>query len=126
MKILSVLVEFVLWEVSIVSSLSRYSILVQHACNDRTWLTSSNLITSQYSFIQNQKSCTVLENIIILYWSPHIDIFISEVSTLYIQYRPRALQHYTRVSCVEILHIARKFHENVMLRYVMLCCVMLY
>ena len=31
--------EFVLWELSIVSSLSLYSILVQHACNDRAWLT---------------------------------------------------------------------------------------
>ena len=28
------------WEFSIVSSLSWYSILVQHACNDRAWLTS--------------------------------------------------------------------------------------
>ena len=34
MKIFSVLAEFVLWELSIVSSLSLYSILVQHACND--------------------------------------------------------------------------------------------
>ena len=40
MKIFSVLAEFVLWELSIVSSLSLYSILVQHACNDRAWLTS--------------------------------------------------------------------------------------
>ena len=31
---------FVLWELSIVSSLSLYSILVQHACNDHAWLTS--------------------------------------------------------------------------------------
>ena len=38
--IFSVLAEFVLWEYSIVSSLSWYSILVQHACNDRAWLTS--------------------------------------------------------------------------------------
>ena len=29
-----------LWEFSIVSSLSGYSILVQHTCNDRAWLTS--------------------------------------------------------------------------------------
>ena len=29
-----------LWELSIVSSLSWYSIPVQHACNDRAWLTS--------------------------------------------------------------------------------------
>ena len=29
-----------------------------------------------------------------------------------VQYRPRALQHYPRVSCVEIHHIARKFHEK--------------
>ena len=40
LKIFSVLAEFVLWELSIVSSLSLYSILVQHACNDRAWLTS--------------------------------------------------------------------------------------
>ena len=40
MKIFSVLAEFVLWELSIVSSLSLHSILVQHACNDRAWLTS--------------------------------------------------------------------------------------
>ena len=40
MKIFSVLAELVLWELSIVSSLSLYSILVQHACNDRAWLTS--------------------------------------------------------------------------------------
>ena len=40
MKIFSVLPEFVLWELSIVSSLSFYSILVQHSCNDRAWLTS--------------------------------------------------------------------------------------
>ena len=32
-----------LWEFSIVSSLSWYSILVQHACNDRAWLTSEGL-----------------------------------------------------------------------------------
>ena len=46
---------------------------------------------------------------------------IKKTKTLYIkkhqyftciQYRPRALQHYTRVSCVEICHIARKFHEK--------------
>ena len=37
----SVLAEFVLWKFAIlVSSLSCYSILVQHACNDRAWLTS--------------------------------------------------------------------------------------
>ena len=35
----SVFDEFVLWEFSIVSSLSWYSILVQYACNDRAWLT---------------------------------------------------------------------------------------
>ena len=40
MKIFSVLAKFVLWEFSIVSSLSWYSILVQHACNDHPWLTS--------------------------------------------------------------------------------------
>ena len=40
MKIFSVLAEFVLWEFSIVSSLSWYSILVQNVCNDRAWLTS--------------------------------------------------------------------------------------
>ena len=40
MKIFSVLAEFVLWELSNVSSLSLYSILVQHACNDHAWLTS--------------------------------------------------------------------------------------
>ena len=39
MKIFSVLAEFVLLELSIVSSLSLYSILVQHACNDHAWLT---------------------------------------------------------------------------------------
>ena len=39
MKIFSVLAEFVLWELSIVSSLSLYSILVQYACNDRACLT---------------------------------------------------------------------------------------
>ena len=39
-KIFSVFAEFVLWELSIVSSLSLYSILVQHACNDHAWLTS--------------------------------------------------------------------------------------
>ena len=33
-KIFSVFAEFVLWELSIVSSLSLYSILVQHARND--------------------------------------------------------------------------------------------
>ena len=38
--IFSVLAEFGLWELSIVSSLSLYSILVQHACNDHAWLTS--------------------------------------------------------------------------------------
>ena len=51
MKIFSVLAEFVLWELSIVSSLSLYSILVQHACNDRTWLTTGNpgsVIVPQY------------------------------------------------------------------------------
>ena len=32
--------KLVLWEFSIVSSLSWYSILVQHVCNDRAWLTS--------------------------------------------------------------------------------------
>ena len=37
------LVEFVLWELSIASSLPLYSILVQHACNDRAWLTSELL-----------------------------------------------------------------------------------
>ena len=35
-----VLAEFVLWELSIVSSLSLYSILVQHECNEHAWLTS--------------------------------------------------------------------------------------
>ena len=40
MKIFSVLAEFVLWEFSIVSSLSWYSILVEHTCNDHPWLTS--------------------------------------------------------------------------------------
>ena len=40
LKTFSVLAEFVLWELSIVSSLSLYSILVQHACNDHAWLTS--------------------------------------------------------------------------------------
>ena len=40
LKIFSVLTEFVLWEFSIVSILSWYNILVQHACNDRAWLTS--------------------------------------------------------------------------------------
>ena len=35
----SVLAEFVLWEFSIVSSLSWYNILVQHAYNNRAWLT---------------------------------------------------------------------------------------
>ena len=44
MKIFSVLAEFVLWELSIVSSLSLYSILVQHACNDRAWLTSDMMM----------------------------------------------------------------------------------
>ena len=38
MKIFSVLAEFVLWELSIVFSLSLYSILVQHACNDHAWV----------------------------------------------------------------------------------------
>ena len=28
------------------------------------------------------------------------------------QYRPQALLHYTRDSCVEICHIARKFHKK--------------
>ena len=36
--------------------------------------------------------------------------FLSLITCL--QYRPRALQHYTRVSCVEIHHIARKFHKK--------------
>ena len=40
--IFSILAEFVLWEYSIVSSLSWYSILVQHACYDRAWLTSES------------------------------------------------------------------------------------
>ena len=31
-----------LWEFSVVSSLSSYIILVQHACNDRAWLTSES------------------------------------------------------------------------------------
>ena len=39
-RFFSVLAEFVLWEFSIVSSLSWYSILVQYVCNDRAWLTS--------------------------------------------------------------------------------------
>ena len=29
-----------------------------------------------------------------------------------LHYRPQALQHYTHVSCMEIHHIARKFHEK--------------
>ena len=33
-------------------------------------------------------------------------------SQSYVQYRPRALQHYTRVSRMEIRHIAHKFHEE--------------
>ena len=40
LKIFSVLAEFVLWELSIVSNLSLYGILAQHACNDHSWLTS--------------------------------------------------------------------------------------
>ena len=42
----SVLAEFVLWEFSFVSSLSWYSSLVQHARNDRAWLTSKCTITT--------------------------------------------------------------------------------
>ena len=34
-----------------------------------------------------------------------------------LQYRPWALQHYTRVSCVEIHHIARKFHEKTLVKH---------
>ena len=120
-----------LWEVSIVSSLSRYStramtVVVQHACNDRTWLTSSNLITFQYSFTQNQKSCTVLENIIILYWSPHIDIFISDQTFLHCTYSTG----HGHCSITRVFH-ARKsaiLHANStrMLCYVMLCYVNMY
>ena len=33
-------------------------------------------------------------------------------SQSYVQYRPRALQHYMHVSCMEIRHIARKFHKK--------------
>ena len=32
--------KFVLWELAIFSSLSLYSILVRHECNDHAWLTS--------------------------------------------------------------------------------------
>ena len=38
-RFFSVLAEFVLWELSIVSSLSLCSVLVQHACNYHAWLT---------------------------------------------------------------------------------------
>ena len=41
-------------------------------------------------------------------------IFPKIVRASKLQYRPRALQHYTHVSCVEICHIARKFHEKKM------------
>ena len=45
LNIFSVLAEIVLWDLSIVSSLSLYSILVQHACNDHAWLTSECSLT---------------------------------------------------------------------------------
>ena len=38
-----------LWELSIVSSLSLYSILVQHACNGHPWLTSEQQQQQQRS-----------------------------------------------------------------------------
>ena len=39
-------------------------------------------------------------------------IFPKIVCASKLQYRPRALQHYTHVWCMEICHIARKFHEK--------------
>ena len=121
-----------LWEVSIVSRLSRYSILVQHACNDRTWLTSSNLITFQYSFIQNQKSCTVLENIIILYWC----LFLLIKGALILIYLYQKFLHCTYSTSHGHCSITRVFHawksailhanSTRMLCYVMLCYVNMY
>ena len=43
---------------------------------------------------------------------PSLDHITGPICNVHVQYRPRALQHYTRVSCVEIHHIARKFHEK--------------
>ena len=51
-KIFSVLTEIVLWEFSIVSSLSWYNILVVHAWNrnDRAWMTSECSPSKIYNF----------------------------------------------------------------------------
>ena len=38
--------------------------------------------------------------------------YCPQIAKASLQYRPWALQHYTRVSYVEIHHIARKFHEK--------------
>ena len=38
--------------------------------------------------------------------------YCPQIAKASLQYRPWALQHYTRVSCVEIHHIAHKFHEK--------------
>ena len=38
--------------------------------------------------------------------------YCPQIAKASLQYGPWALQHYTRVSCVEIHHIACKFHEK--------------
>ena len=39
-KLYTIISNKLFWELSIVSSLSLYGILAQHACNDHAWLTS--------------------------------------------------------------------------------------
>ena len=61
LKIFSVLAEFLLWELSIVSSLSLYSILVQHACNDHAWLTSECVALLDF-FAKAQEAQELIKN----------------------------------------------------------------
>ena len=78
-------------------------------------------ILSGKLFSLNYFSVPVLVSGRSLRWFPHfrvaMDTSLQPMEfgtplTFKVQYRPWALQHYTRVSCVKIRHIARKFHEK--------------
>ena len=57
------------------------------------------------------KEASVSELLICAYlvW---IIIITGPICNVHVQYRPWALQNYTHVSCVEICHVAHKFHKK--------------
>ena len=63
---------------------------------------------NKFPFTSSRNMPTVIMNIPSSISQPRKTILLPHK----VQYRPRALHHYPHVSCVEIHHIAHKFHEK--------------